>query len=248
MPGVPHQSEGNEALEAIQTVLREASFKGLRMMPLGSNAVFDALLEGPQGDIRAVYKPRLGEAPLWDFLNGSLYLREYAAFLVSHAAGWDFVPPTVVRDGPHGPGMVQLYVDHDPQITFFSLRDTRLADFASVAAYDAVTNNADRKGSHVLLGKDRRLWFIDHGLTFHTQYKLRTVIWEFQGEPMPPDVVDGLKAVALGMQSVGDLRAQLRELLDPGELAAFHDRLESVLEDPVFPWPGLQRSVPWPPV
>ena len=137
-------------------------------------------------------------------------------------------------------------INHDPGITFFSLRDTRLADFASAAAYDTVTNNADRKGSHVLLGNDRRLWFIDHGLTFHPQYKLRTVIWEFQGEPMPSDVVDGLKTLALDMQSIGELRAQLRDLLDPSEIAAFHDRLDAVLENPVFPWPGLQRSMPWP--
>ena len=217
-------------------------------MPYGSNAVFEAILEGPDGDFRAVYKPRAGEAPLWDFPGGTLYRREYAAYLLSHEGGWDLIPPTVIRDGPHGIGTMQVYIEHDPLVTFFSLRDERLEEFAAVAAFDVVTNNADRKGGDVLEDPTGRLWFIDHGLTFHGDYKLRTVIWEFQGDRLPDEIVERLRGTVRTLEPGTELERHLHEVLDVSEVEALRARLDALLEEAVYPWPGLRRSVPWPPV
>ncbi len=233
-----------ETLEALE----RGAVKGIRMTPHGSNAVFEAVLEGPHGDFRAIYKPRDGEAPLWDFPGGTLFQREYAAYVLSRDTGWGFIPPTVIRDGPHGIGAMQLFVEHDPRVTFFSLRDHRLSEFASVAAFDVLVNNADRKGGHVLEDPDRRLWFIDHGLTFHSDFKLRTVIWEFQGSPIAAGIVDRFRAMVPALERGADLERRLCEVLNDGEVASLRDRLHALLEDPVYPWPGLHRSVPWPPV
>jgi uncharacterized repeat protein (TIGR03843 family) len=228
--------------------LSGGEINGIRMLPYGSNAVFEAILEVPSGDLRAIYKPRAGEAPLWDFPDGTLYQREYAAYLLSREAGWDLIPPTVIRDGPHGIGTMQLFIEHDEQATFFSLREERLAEFAAVAAFDSFTNNADRKGGDVLEDPDQRLWFIDHGLMFHTDYKLRTVIWEFQGEPIPDEIVERLRATATVIEPGAELEWRLRELLAVEEVETLRARLSALLKEPVYPWPGPHRSVPWPPV
>ena len=228
--------------------LRRGEVKGIQMTPYGSNAVFAVTLEGPRGDVRAIYKPRAGEAPLWDFPGGTLYQREYAAYVLSQETGWCFIPPTVIRDGPHGIGAMQLHIEHDPRVTFFSLREQRLSEFAAVAAFDVLANNADRKGGHVLEDPERRLWFIDHGLTFHSDYKLRTVIWEFQGSPIPEELVERLTAMVPALERGAELEQRLCEVLSEDEVASLRERLDALLEEPVYPWPGLQRSVPWPPV
>ncbi len=242
--GSPGEDTSAESLD----VLERGEVKSIRMMPYGSNAVFEVILEGPGGDLRGIYKPQAGEAPLWDFPGGTLYRREYAAYLLSHETGWDFIPPTVIRDGPHGVGTMQMFIEHDPRVTFFSLRDYRLDDFADVAAFDVLANNADRKGGDVLEDRDGRLWFIDHGLTFHSDYKLRTVIWEFQGDPLPGPTTERLQMMAPALEPGEDLERKLSEILDAGEVDSLRSRLETLLEEPVFPWPGLHRSVPWPPV
>jgi hypothetical protein len=246
-PTLPRRPDGDAASE-ILGALGHGEVKSIRMMPYGSNAVFEAILKGPGGDLRAIYKPQAGEAPLWDFPSGTLYRREYAAYLLSHETGWDFIPPTVIRDGPHGVGTMQLFIEHDPRVTFFSLRDYRLDDFAGVAAFDVLTNNADRKGGDVLEDGDGRLWFIDHGLTFHSDYKLRTVIWEFQGDPLPRPTTERLRKMAPALEPGENLERKLSEILNAGEVDSLRSRLEALLEEAVFPWPGLHRSVPWPPV
>lgn len=238
-PGVP---------DHVRQALQEGEFLNARMHTFGSNAVFDSLLSGPDGDVRAIYKPQRGEEPLWDFPSGTLYKRERAAYVVAQTLGWDFIPLTVVRDGPYGVGAVQLYVDHDPQVSYFTLADTHTDQLSRMAAFDVLTNNADRKGGHCLLDADGRIWGIDHGLTFNVFYKLRTVIWDFQGEAIAPGLLQDLEALFPALESDGDLSAQLEELLDPQETEALRDRLETILEEGVYPAPGLERNVPWPPV
>ena len=134
----------------------------------------------------AVYKPRRGEAPLYDFPDGTLYRREFAAYVVSEAIGWHLVPPTVIRDGPYGVGTAQLFIDAQPKRNYFTLREDRSDDLKPMAAFDVFANNADRKGAHCLLDPEDRIWGIDHGLTFNVDYKLRTVIWDFSGQPVSP--------------------------------------------------------------
>ena len=155
-------------------------------MAWSSNATFlvNASLDGIE--VPAVYKPQRGERPLWDFPDGTLCHREVAAYELSEALGWSIVPETVLRDGPYGIGMVQRFVDHDPDDHYFTLLEAHMDDFRRFAAFDVLANNADRKGGHCLLAqRDGHIWGIDHGLTFHVADKLRTVIWDFAGEPRP---------------------------------------------------------------
>src|SRR5712691_10814787 len=154
-------------------------------MPNASNYTFLSEVADPERTVLAVYKPRDGETPLWDFPEGTLCRREVAAYVLSRSLGWPSIPPTVLREGPHGPGSVQQFIRFDPTEHFFTLRETRLDDFRAVAAFDVVVNNADRKGGHCLLGEDGTIWLIDHGVCFAVEPKLRTVIWDFAGDPLP---------------------------------------------------------------
>jgi len=217
-------------------------------MPWSSNRTFLAQLNG---DLPAlvVYKPASGERPLWDFPHGTLCRREVAAALISEVLGWRIVPPTILRDGPLGPGMVQLFIEHDPDVHYFTLRDTgehteRLQQFA---AFDVVINNADRKSGHCLHAGDGHIWGIDHGLSFHTEPKLRTVIWDFVGEPVAPDVADDLCRVA-GAIGGGDsaLIDELRSLLSRAEIDALRHRIDRLVRSGVFPEPFTDYPYPWP--
>lgn len=207
------------------------------LLPGASNGTLLASVDG----VPVVYKPVAGEAPLWDFPDGTLAAREVAAYRLAEVLGWPRVPPTVLRDGPLGPGAVQLFVDHDPRHHFFTLRGERLEELRTIAAFDVVANNADRKGGHVLLGVGD-LWAIDHGLCFHAEPKLRTVIWEFAGEPVPDELREDLRRAAT------DLPAALGDLLDPAEVEATAIRADRLAEAGIFPEPGPGRAVPWPPV
>lgn len=171
------------------------------ILPYSSNHSFLVTVRHEGLEIPAVYKPQRGESPLWDFEWGTLCKREAAAYTVSHALGWNLVPPTVLREATRGLGSIQFYVPHNANIHYFSVQaDARFAlSLRRLALFDAVTNNADRKSGHCLIGDDSRLWAIDHGLCFHSEYKLRTVIWEFSEEPIPQPMLDDL----------ADLRNQL---------------------------------------
>ena len=152
----------------------------------GSNYTFLVDVHSEKGELAAVYKPTRGVRPLWDFPDSSLARRETAAFLVSEALGWRLVPPTILRKkGPLGAGSLQIFVEHDPEYHYFNFSEEDRQRLRPVAVFDLLVNNADRKGSHILLDPDRRIWLIDHGLCFHTDDKLRTVIWDFVGEPIP---------------------------------------------------------------
>jgi hypothetical protein len=214
-----------------------------------SNYTFLATLEPHQPvGLRVVYKPARGESPLWDFQAGTLYKREVAAYELSKVIGWPKIPPTIVRRrAPHGVGMVQLFVDSDNR-HFLSEQSSFRETWIRVALFDVITNNADRKSGHCLFDAEDRVWVIDHGLTFHTQQKLRTVIWDFAGEPLPGDLCGDVERALVSLQS-GDLNRTLDRLLDPSEVDMLRRRLRGVLEPGWrFPEPSSAWSIPWPPI
>jgi hypothetical protein len=217
----------------------------LGLLPRASNYTFLAKVEGPEEKMLAVYKPQAGEIPLWDFFEGTLCRREVAAFEVARAIGWPDVPPTVLREGPEGPGSLQQYVDFDPEQHYLTLRERRADDFRRVALFDAVINNADRKSGHCLLSRDGRVFLIDHGVCFHHLPKIRTVIWEFAGEEIPPDLVRDLEGFVSELRN-GAVRSRLVPLLSAREIDAVQTRVEALLEARRFPHPGPGRPYPWP--
>jgi uncharacterized repeat protein (TIGR03843 family) len=228
-------------------LLQEGSVEVLGLLPYSSNYVFLTRVRGGDRELEAVYKPRRGERPLWDFPPGSLAAREVAAFLVSEAAGWSFVPPTVLRkDAPLGPGSLQLFIEHDPERHYFALAQDRLDDLARFAAFDVVANNADRKAGHVLEDLEGRLWGVDHGVTFHTEPKLRTVIWAFAGEPLGTEIRRHLETLRGALGERGDLGAELTELLSAKEAAATLRRVDTLLRRDIFPAPRADYYLPWP--
>jgi uncharacterized repeat protein (TIGR03843 family) len=193
----------------------------------------------------AVYKPRAGEAPLWDFPAGTLAAREVAAYELASELGWPTVPPTVLRDGPKGPGSVQLFVAFDPNEHYLTLRERRADEFRRIALFDVVVNNADRKSGHCLLDEGGRIFVVDHGVCFHEDPKLRTVIWDFAGEPIPASPAGELRALSPRV-AAGPLRERLGALLSTAEVEATAARLAALLEAGRFPAPGPGRPFPWP--
>ena len=230
-------------------LLREGEIVAYELVPWGSNYTFLAALGDEKDAPRdiAIYKPRQGEAPLWDFPDGTLYRREYAAYLLSRWLGWDLVPETIIREGPYGIGTAQLYVESEEDTHYFSLRDTHRAELQRMAIFDIITNNADRKAGHMLKGLDGKIYGIDHGLTFNTQPKLRTVIWDFVGEPIPDEIIADLTARLYDNACVADLRDQLKPLLDRGEIDRFFKRVERLLQLGAYPGASASNShhVPW---
>jgi hypothetical protein len=213
---------------------------------LGSNYTFLVTVKYEDQEIPAVYKPMRGEQPLWDFPPASLAGREVAAYLVSEALGFGFVPLTVLRDGPFGPGSLQQYIEYNPNYHYFNFKPADKSRLRSVALFDLLVNNADRKGSHVFFQKrTRRLYAIDHGLCFHVEAKLRTVLWDFAGEPFPEELLAALRTLRGSLR----LSADLQPYLSPNEVAALGSRLESLIADPLFPFPPQdRRSFPYPPL
>jgi uncharacterized repeat protein (TIGR03843 family) len=201
----------------------------------------------PVQQLHAVYKPILGERPLNDFPDGTLARREVAAWHVSEASGWGIVPPTVLRDGPFGEGMVQSFIEADPDVDVVAMvleDDPRLR---RMAVLDAVMNNTDRKGGHIL-GVDggRHVHGVDHGVCFSPVPKLRTVLWGWRGEPFEPGELEGLVRIQVALE--GDLGATLRTLLSRTEVRATARRTEHLLETGRFPFPSpTWPAVPWPP-
>lgn len=225
-------------------LLQGGELEVLGRMPWASNQTFLGRLEHGGLEALVVYKPRRGERPLWDFPPGTLCRREMAAFEVSEALGWAIVPLTVLRDGPLGPGMVQLFVDHDPNEHYFTLRETHPDRFRQFALFDVVANNADRKAGHCLRAWDDHVWGIDHGVTFHASVKLRTVIWDFEGERISSDALADLGRLAAALD--GELGCRLSELLSGAEVEAAQRRLGWLLSHRVFPQPLTDYPYPWP--
>jgi hypothetical protein len=249
----PHIWEENGATKAtagrplddVMHILHSGEMTACELIPWGSNYTFCVRLECDGESTLGVYKPLRGEAPLWDFPHGTLYLREYAAYVVSQLIGWDFIPPTIIRDGLHGIGSVQLFVEHEAT-DFFHFKTDYCAELQRMCAFDMVANNADRKAGHCLKGTEGRVWGIDHGLTFNVQPKLRTVIWDYGGDPIPQQLVDELMDFRTDSARVRALYSQLGDCLGKDELAVFLKRIDAVIREPVFPMPYSRRAVPWP--
>lgn len=227
------------------------------LLPWSSNYTFLARVHQDDAETLAVYKPRQGERPLWDFTQGTLCQRERAAYLVSEVIGWGVVPTTVMREGPHGVGSLQLFIEHDPECHYFTFEGETAfrTQLQQIALLDIVINNADRKGGHILLQEsengtnEARLWAIDHGVCFHSQYKLRTVVWEFAGTPIPDELradLEGLRSKLLSESSTNAI--DLKKQLDESELVALLKRVDQLTKHGLFLEPGPSRHYPWPPV
>ncbi len=242
--GLTRLATGSEAVAAITS----SPLEMLGLLPNSSNYTFLVRTRAPGEPTLAVYKPHRGESPLWDFDEGSLGRREVAAFVVADSLGWPNVPPTLLRDGPEGPGSVQLFVPFEPHEHYFTLQQRYTEEFRAIAAFDMIVNNADRKGGHCLLGEDGLVWAIDHGVCFHREPKLRTVIWEYIGEPIPAPLLDGIAALRGRLEQGAPLRRTLAGLLDEAEITALTGRIDRIVAQPVFPAPSGDRPYPWPPV
>ena len=209
-----------------------------------SNATLFASIESDKAQGQCIYKPIAGERPLWDFPDGQLAHREYAAFLISEFLSLHIVPPTVLRDGPFGLGMVQLWIDIDEEIDlaqYFSQDDPQLR---TMALFDAVINNTDRKIGHLLPDKSGRLFGCDHGVTFHSEYKLRTVLWQWAGEPLLDSEIEILQKAIYEFAQIEDA---LNDYLTKDELVALEIRIRELLESETFPLPNPDwPSIPWP--
>lgn len=217
----------------------------------GSNYTFLVEIEWEGEHWPAVYKPTRGERPLWDFPPATLAKREVAAYLVSQSLGWDLVPPTVYRRrAPFGPGSIQLFVEHDPEYHYFTFSAEDRQRLRPVALFDIVINNADRKGGHILKDTQGRLWLIDHGICFHVEDKLRTVVWDFAGEPIPSNLCSDLSRLLdeLGeTNSVTPLVRTLSSYLHRDEIQALRQRVKRLLAEGHFPLPDpYRRAMPWP--
>ena len=258
----------NDALELLRT--GDIVVEG--RMTAASNATLYASITSGSIAAHCIYKPVAGERPLRDFPRETLSRREVAAYLVSRATGWDVVPPTVWRDGPFGEGSVQLWVDADDtelvdvvplggvpegwlpvvqamdgdgsDVVLVHADDPRLA---RMAVFDAVIDNADRKGGHVLV-QDDHVWGVDHGLSFNVDDKLRSVLWGWQGSSLPADCLDVLDALATDLRPQGSLARAVRELVTPAEVARTRERVLELLGTRRFPRPtGYGPMIPWPP-
>jgi uncharacterized repeat protein (TIGR03843 family) len=233
----------------ILSLLATGELEVVGLVPWSSNYTYLVKVKLDADETLAIYKPSRGERPLWDFPTGSLAKRECAAYLVSATLGWPNIPPTILRHGPDGEGALQMFIDAVAKEHFFTLRNTHREEMKKIAVFDAVINNTDRKGGHILLGKDGRIWCIDHGVTFHEYPKLRTVIWDFVGEDIPSELIADLKRFRGCLNRDEALKSELRLLLDRVEIDALKERVEEALDVGVYPEPPEDwPHIPWPPV
>ena len=229
-------------LEALETL--PLAIEG-RLVDASNATLFGSIALSPNESLSIVYKPVAGERPLWDFPNGTLASREVAAYRISELSGIGCVPPTVLRDGPYGLGAVQRWIDVDENIDVIELGQSQDPRIRSMALFDVVVNNTDRKFGHILPASDGRVFGCDHGVTFHVDYKLRTVLWQFAGL----DLSDEEKALLISLLTKIDRDTGLNSLLDAEEIAALKTRIEELLKDGAFPFPSQEwPAVPWPPV
>jgi len=228
--------------EQAEHILANGEIEILGQMPWSSNATLLCDVTHDDQIVQAIYKPGRGERPLWDFPDG-LYLREVACYELAKVLGWDLVPPTVLVDGPVGPGSLQLFIPCDFEQHYLTLHEETQFEhaFQQLTAFDVVANSTDRKAGHVLLGHDDHIWAIDNGLSFHVEFKLRTVLWDFAGDPIPEAIRDDL--AALTRSGLGE---PLAELLHEDELDAAVRRAQSLVNDGRFPVDPSGRRWPWP--
>lgn len=225
-----------------EELLRSGSIEVVGRMPWSSNATYLVTVSDDDRRCQAIYKPERGERPLWDFEPG-LWRREVAAHRVGVALGWDLVPPTVPREGPVGVGALQFFVPSHFEEHYFTFKDEPALrpTLERVCLFDLVTNNTDRKAGHVLRSRAGRLWAIDHGLSFHEEFKLRTVIWDFAGDPIGAELAEDVLAWL-----DGDPAAGLDDLLTSAEVEAMVDRAHRAIAGGRFPHDPTGRRHPWP--
>ncbi|MFF7260093.1 SCO1664 family protein [Streptomyces sp. NPDC008159] len=272
---IPPRGVTSDARTPAAVLLAEGELTVRGQVREASNAVLYCSVSYEGREAACVYKPVAGERPLWDFPDGTLAQREVAAYEVSEATGWGLVPPTVLRDGPYGEGMCQLWIEGVPGSELLALVDGEEAGegwkavgFAEVgdgetallvhaddgrlrrlAVLDAVINNADRKGGHLLPAAEGRLYGIDHGVTFNVENKLRTLLWGWAGEPLTDEAVDVLKRLRDALGDGGELAAKLSRLITAAELDATRERVAALLRTGRHPEPsGEWPAIPWPPV
>ena len=213
-----------------------------------TNATLYCAVEYEDVHANCVYKPVSGERPLWDFPDGTLAGREVAAYVISEQMGWQIVPPTVHRDGPFGPGMVQLWIDHDPEVDLLTLSRGDDPAVRRMAVFDAVVNNADRKIGHLLPTASGHVYGCDHGVCFSDEYKLRTVLWQWRGKDLTDEAVQALDKLRRAFARDG-LQARLSGLLSEEEVDATLGRVELMLKHRIHPYPPEDwPAIPWPPV
>ena len=209
-----------------------------------SNATLQATLENTDPVMKVIYKPVLGEKPLWDFADGNLANREYAAYLLSELANFNLVPTTVLREGPFGSGMVQEWIEIDEELDVVDFGQSNDPQLRKLALFDAIINNTDRKFGHLLVDQNGKLRGCDHGVCFHQENKLRTVLWQFAGEQFTTEEIELLNKVAKL-----DLNSLFAELLTSAEISALSERTSNLLAAGQFPFPSDQwPAIPWPPV
>lgn len=231
-------------LDQALTLLRDGTIELEGRLLDASNATLYCSIRTGELEGCCVYKPVRGERPLWDFPDGSLAEREVAAYEVSAATGWDIVPPTVLRDGPFGLGMCQLWIEIDESVDLGVLARSKHPGLRRMALFDAVINNADRKGGHLLPTAEGHVYGVDHGVTFHAEDKLRTLLWQWRGRRL----TDEERAMLVGLRDDVALLNRLTELLTPAEVAAYDRRLGRLISSGVFPQPsGDWPAIPWPP-
>ena len=228
----------------------EMELQGL--MPWSSNYTFLVSLtrNADQVNLLGVYKPCAGERPLWDFPDGTLCHREFVSYLISQVLGWPNIPPTVLADGPYGRGATQLFIEADYEAHYFNMRSIPkfIEQFRQIALFDYVANNADRKGGHCLKDKNSQLWAVDHGLTFHTNFKLRTVIWEFCEESIPAPLLKDLTHLQQLIVESSELWQILAQFISAQEIRALRQRIDSLLSTGRFPDPHPGYNMPYPPI
>ncbi len=215
----------------------------------GSNYTLMVICQYKGKAYQAVYKPVQGERPLWDFPPNTLARREVAAYILSEVLGWNLVPPTVFRTAklPLGPGSSQLFIEHDPEYHYFNFKKTDQHHFPQVMLFDLLINNADRKGGHLLIDPQGKLWLIDHGLSFHHEEKLRTVIWDHAGQAIPPTLLSDVKNIIPALAPGTPTYRSLQPHLLSKEINALQKRAEALLQNATFPLPPEERrAYPWP--
>jgi hypothetical protein len=235
--------------EMILSMLLEGELHLEGQFMYGSNYTFMVNCTCQGQSLKAVYKPLRGEQPLWDFPSQSLAHREVAAYLVSEALGWDLVPETVFRSegAPMGAGSLQVFIPHDPEVHYFTFNETDRGNFPKVMLFDLLINNADRKGGHLLIDPEGSLKLIDHGLSFHIEDKLRTVLWDHAGEVIPADLLADTARVSAALTPENSLYRTLQVHLHKDEIEALRQRTQTLVEEGVFPHPPEdRRAYPWP--
>jgi uncharacterized repeat protein (TIGR03843 family) len=249
-PAMPVARDGTDgySVDEIVALLGEGELTVEGRLVDASNATFYCRASRGGQAAACVYKPIAGERPLWDFPDGTLAEREVAAYEVSAATGWSIVPPTIYREGPAGPGMVQLWIDVDEGVNLARLMRRRdIEQLRRIAVFDAVINNADRKGGHLLPVPDGHVWGVDHGVTFSTEDKLRTVLWQWAGQRLTDEARDVLERLAADLS--GALGERLAELLTGREVRRTKSRVQHLLRSGQHPEPGDGwPAVPWPPI